>query len=198
MTVRKPRAGATWDRLAFAALVQRRGSVAVARELGVRTRNVQRWANGVREPDAGARSAIAALIANAAPTLPRDARSSTAEEPAPSPSSPSPQTPAPEVGPLDLRAETIEAIRLHRNELRRLEADRTSSPRDRQHAATSLNTALRLLAKLDGAGEVTQGQILRSPAWRRCAAVILEVAAKFPGCSEAMGKAMRELEAEEG
>lgn len=101
-------------------------------------------------------------------------------------------------GDLDLRSETEAAIRLHRAEIARLEADRKASPRQRQFAAAALNTSLRLLAKLDGAGDITVSQILRSAAWKRVQTVLLEVARQFPGCCEATGKALRELEAQGG
>jgi hypothetical protein len=101
-------------------------------------------------------------------------------------------------GPLELRTETLLAIQRHRAEIEHLEADKKATPRARQFAATALNTALRLLAKIDGTGDVTVSQILRSPAWRRCSKAMLDTLRRFPGAAEAVGKTMRELEAQGG
>jgi hypothetical protein len=176
-----------------AELVKRHGARAVGRRIGLSHAAVRKIVEGAA-PRSETREKLRTVYG-----IPPEAFDVT--PPAPPPATRASSRSAPEGTPaseVDSRAELVAMVRQLRGELDRLKADPQATSRERAQVVSAMTAALRLVAKLDGAGEITQGQLLRSAAWKRCAAVIVDAARNFPGACEAIGKALRNLEAEGG
>jgi len=71
--------------------------------------------------------------------------------------------------------------------------DPLCSHRDRAGVGAALNHALRHLARLRGEDELSEGRILKSPAFGRIIAAIREAGAPFPDACRAIGAALTKI-----
>lgn len=84
--------------------------------------------------------------------------------------------------PTDARSTAQDTVDRLWRALSRLEGDKHATSREVAAVATSLTSATRLLARLTGSMEVSESQVVRSPAMRRVLAVMLDVLrAELPG-----------------
>jgi hypothetical protein len=177
---------------AFATVVRRIGPAGVGRVLGCTPGAASNWAAGRRAPGAVVRRAIAKRYAvdvalwdspptdRAASRLRQESSAppSTAREPsrmtnatqsvrqAPRHASAPASRPGDPIGDEAAEAVARDTVNRLRRELDRLDVDTDATSRERASVSTALTSATRLLARLSGALEISQSQILRSPHWQ--------------------------------
>ncbi len=196
------------------ALAKKLGSFeALGRLLGVSGRAAKHYADGIRVPRPAVRSALEGLgvpasswpvsnrpgglarstKAEAAPARSKDAEpleqtngapvSGRAEEtPAPS---------APEEDGLDARELVRKILAEARGLLRQARADRQASYRDKASLLNAATAAVRLLARVSGALEITEAQIVRSLPFREVLARVEDALTPFPEAARSVGEALR-------
>jgi hypothetical protein len=91
--------------------------------------------------------------------------------------------------PSDPKENAIATLRILRQALEEAEPDQIPS------LANAVTSSSRLLARLSGALDVTEAQILRSGAWARLVKIVRDVLAKYPGAAAELDKSMAEYEA---
>jgi hypothetical protein len=91
--------------------------------------------------------------------------------------------------PSDPKENAIATLRILRQALEEADPDQIPS------LANAVTSSSRLLARLSGALDVTEAQILRSGAWARLVKIVRDVLSKYPGAAAELDKAMAEYEA---
>lgn len=177
------------------AAVREWGSTEVARQLGATEGAVRHWVSGSSKPRDKARQAIRA--AYAAQILPVKSNGHT-KVPHVAPSEPPaatvPSKPLEKDEPVDVDASNPAETAIHV-----LEKLLTALERARGARLASISNAIirgaQLLAALNGQIELTESQILRSPAWARVRTTVWEALEPFPDAMRAVNDAIAQLDA---
>jgi hypothetical protein len=133
-------------------------------------------------------ASAAAQAAQAEPAPPSTPASST---PPPTAAHRAAQTPAAFVVQESPEVVARDTVRRLRRELDRLDDDPEATSRERASVSTALTSATRLLARLSGALEISQSQILRSPHWQAIQQTIVDALRPWPESLAAAHKALQ-------
>lgn len=176
-------------------LARRLGGFAqLGRRLGVTGRAVQNYAEGKRVP----RPAVAAKIVALAREGGKDAPARPSGPPASSDARKA-RSLRPRVAATAPSLEQQEALVRDLDELLVAAlADPTAGYRDRASVANAKDRALRTLSDMRGEGQVTEATILRSKAFGRIYAVVLDALKPHPSAAMAVAQALEALEGESG
>ncbi len=166
---------------AVAALARRHSWAELGRKLGCSEAMVRAVGSGARRPGPQLEAKLLAIY-------------QIGSSPSPAGPSPTPSDPVSSTTAVNAKATASATVRRLERELDRLDADPTSTSRERTSVAGQLTGATRLLAKLSGSLDVTKGQILRSPHWEAMTTALAEALAPWPDATDAAARALRKLE----
>jgi len=93
------------------------------------------------------------------------------------------------------REELERALATLSRQVREADEDERATWRDKAQLASSLTSTARALARIAGQEELGEAQILRSRAWRRVVAVLIDSLTLFPEACAAAAEALNKFEA---
>ncbi len=181
----------------LATLARRHSYAAIARSVGVSDVAVRKWATGQTMPSAARRGALAEAYALPVATWDLPA-SPNAPERAPAEDVLSipkrggdPATRQESGSPVHIVDRDAEELAdLLRRALVRIESDPVASTKELAQLATAATSTLRLRARLSGRVEITESQVVRSPAFARVARIWGAALEPYPAAAKAVRDAL--------
>lgn len=183
--MKAPKARETEGSRAVSLLSTKYGVGMVARKLGITERAVNYIANGLRQPLGPTRKRLAEVFDVEPDSWKR--KPSAAPPPA---SSLEPVPVGSTVAELEANVAALKAAALATNQ------DRFASARDRTTAAAALTAALKALSRARGDEEISEARIVKSEAFGRVRAAIVEASKGCPSCLERLARVCERLDAE--
>lgn len=165
--------------------VDRVGSSRVAKKLGVAESAVRFWRDGQLPSKRSAGKIFESFSGSRA----KQDQKAVSPSPTSPPTAPVEKGEVIVVGADDPRENAVATLRILRRALENAASEQIPS------LANAVTSSSRLLARLSGALDVTEAQVLRSAAWAKLVKVVKEVLEAFPGAPAALDKAMAEYEA---